>query len=67
VFCREIPVNGGDAFFVCSDGVWEALPRPELERLAGLGCPEEAAAEMASVLKGMRCMDNTSFLWLVTG
>ncbi|MDR1079972.1 MAG: protein phosphatase 2C domain-containing protein [Deltaproteobacteria bacterium] len=63
-FFREIPLQKGDAFLVCSDGVWEALPRSEMERMAGEVPPGEASARMASALQGLGCRDNTTFLWI---
>jgi protein phosphatase len=65
LFFREVALLPGDSFFLCSDGVWEALPRAELERLAALAPPEAAAAAAASALKGLAPRDNTSFLWIV--
>ncbi|MDR1314077.1 MAG: serine/threonine-protein phosphatase [Deltaproteobacteria bacterium] len=63
-FFREVPLIAGDAFLICSDGVWEALPRSEMERMNSDGLPAEAAARMASSLKGLGCRDNTTFLWI---
>jgi protein phosphatase len=63
-FFREVPLVAGDSFFICSDGVWEALSRSEMERMASVGDPGEAAGAMAYFLKGARCRDNTTFLWL---
>ncbi|MDR1041616.1 MAG: serine/threonine-protein phosphatase [Deltaproteobacteria bacterium] len=63
-FFREAPILAGDAFLICSDGVWEALPRSEMERMSRAGPPEQAAVRMAGALKGLGCRDNTSFLWL---
>jgi protein phosphatase len=64
VFFREARLVEGDRFFICSDGVWEAVPRVEMERVASQGAPEEAALAMARLLKGSSCRDNTSFLWI---
>ncbi|MDR2611886.1 MAG: serine/threonine-protein phosphatase [Deltaproteobacteria bacterium] len=64
VFFREVPLIAGDSFFLCSDGVWEALPRAELERLASSGPPGESASLVARALKGLGARDNTSFLWI---
>jgi protein phosphatase len=63
-FFREVPLQDGDEFLVCSDGVWEALPRSEMERMASGAAPGEGAFRMASALKGLGCRDNTTFLWL---
>jgi protein phosphatase len=64
VFFRDVGLADGDAFFICSDGVWEAVARDEMERLASQGPPEEAAARMAAALRALGCRDNTSFLWI---
>jgi protein phosphatase len=64
VFFREVSVLDTDSYFICSDGVWEAVTRAEMELVAASGGPEEAAAVMARALKARSCRDNTSFLWL---
>jgi protein phosphatase len=55
----------GDAFFLCSDGVWETLSAETLKlRLASpLLDAAEAAKELWDDLMASRCRDNVSFIW----
>ncbi|MDR2353526.1 MAG: serine/threonine-protein phosphatase [Deltaproteobacteria bacterium] len=64
IFFREVNVNPGDSFFLCSDGVWEAVSREEIEALLSLGSPEESARELVKILLERQCRDNITFVWL---
>lgn len=63
-FCREFPLQDGDKFFACSDGVWEALPIDEIER--SLSCDDASAGceDLRGKLFAARCGDNVSFLFV---
>ncbi|MDR1577397.1 MAG: serine/threonine-protein phosphatase [Deltaproteobacteria bacterium] len=62
IFCRRIAVLPGDNFFLCSDGVWEAVSRREMEKWIALE-PTEGAPRLAETLL-TRAKDNFTFLWL---
>jgi protein phosphatase len=62
LYFREIIVEPGDHFFICSDGVWEALSRPELEKWAELG-PQAGGLAIARELH-KKAQDNFTFIWL---
>lgn len=62
IFFQEFAFSQGDAFLLCSDGVWEAASRTELENLAAESQPE-AARQLARALS-KKALDNISFIWL---
>ena len=69
VFFREVAqVREGERFFLCSDGVWEALPIEELEECLADGSLSDAAEKLAGKLTGVReeSRDNVSFLIVET-
>jgi serine/threonine protein phosphatase PrpC len=51
-----------DVFFLCSDGVWEALDAGQLARWLARPFPEAADGLFKSLLAA-GCRDNVSFLW----
>ncbi len=65
VYFREVPhAQGEQKFFICSDGVWEALSIDELEGcLAGKDL-SHGAEELSRILLTLQgqCQDNVSFL-----
>ena len=52
----------GDSFFLCSDGVWEALSSQELAQWLAQPFPS-AARELFDALIAAECSDNVSFVW----
>jgi serine/threonine protein phosphatase PrpC len=52
----------GDAFFLCSDGVWETLSAETLKLRLASPLPD-AAKELWDDLMASRCRDNVSFIW----
>jgi protein phosphatase len=60
-----------DVFFLCSDGVWEAMDSRQLERRLAQGLPlgretlAQGAAGLFDALLAAECRDNVSFLWQV--
>ncbi len=64
-FCRDFPLQEGDQFFACSDGVWEALPIDEIEE--SLSCKDALAAceDLRRKLFAAKCGDNVSFLFVL--
>ena len=64
LFCREFPLQEGDKFFACSDGVWEALPIDEIERSLSGDDPLSACAALQAKLFAAACGDNVSFVFV---
>ena len=65
IYFREIPnIQAGQRFFICSDGVWEALPIDELESCLACKSDAEAADTLSKKLLELdsECRDNVSFL-----
>jgi serine/threonine protein phosphatase PrpC len=55
-----------DVFFLCSDGVWEAMDSRQLARWLTPGLPlAQGAAGLFDALLAGGCRDNVSFLWQV--
>lgn len=50
-----------DAFLICSDGLWEALTREQIEEVFRTEKPERRLLEL---LRGVTCDDNVSFIVL---
>jgi len=63
-FYRDFPINYGDKFFICSDGVWEALPINEIEKSLSGGDALAACSELQEKLFSAECSDNVSFVFL---
>ena len=64
IYVRGLSLFEGDSFFLCSDGVWEALSFQELTRLTAQGMPSsDAARELFDTLMAANCHDNVSFIW----
>lgn len=61
-YSREYAIEDGDEFFVCSDGVWEALPIDEMERSLAAGGVEDACCDLQKKLMATACADNVSFI-----
>ncbi|MDR2460513.1 MAG: serine/threonine-protein phosphatase [Deltaproteobacteria bacterium] len=60
---KELNIAPGDSFFLCTDGVWEALSHSELSRFATLPF-QEGADELSRCLLSKCCKDNISFVWI---
>jgi protein phosphatase len=61
LYVRTVSRCHGDAFFICSDGVWEALDSRRLaEWLTG---PDMDASGLLDDLLSSGCRDNVSFIW----
>jgi protein phosphatase len=59
VYVKGLSLCGGDSFFLCSDGVWEALPSQDITRhLSGT----RPCAELFGDLMAAGCRDNVSFI-----
>ena len=62
LYTRGLSRCESDSFFLCSDGVWEALSARHLTQC--LNCPSpEAARELFDALLEAKCHDNVSFVW----
>ncbi len=57
----HVQLNKGDALFLCTDGVWEALAHSELEATFRTAKPEISLHE---ALRGVFCDDNVTFIVL---
>jgi protein phosphatase len=64
LYTRAVSRVEGDAYFICSDGVWEALGVPELESCLNGNFPDSAARLFDSLIS-VNCRDNVSFIWAV--
>lgn len=63
IYAAEVTVCKGDTFFICSDGVWEALPSQELAALLAWNTSlMEAANKLFDTLINAKCRDNVSFI-----
>lgn len=67
VFLKRLTLRPGDAFFICCDGVWEALSLEEMEACLKDKSLEAGAESLAAALRRTDCRDNISFLLLQTG
>jgi protein phosphatase len=63
LFVRAVSRVDEDEYFVCSDGVWEAIPTDALARLLRGPYPESAGA-IKETLLAAPCRDNISFIWV---
>jgi serine/threonine protein phosphatase PrpC len=62
LYARPVSRCEDDAFFVCSDGVWETLGKGDLlQRLASFS--PDAASGLFGDLLAAHCRDNVSFIW----
>lgn len=64
VFQKRLALRPGDAFLICCDGVWEALPLEEMESCFKEKSLKEGAERLAMALMYADCQDNISFLLL---
>jgi len=63
LYVMELPLCEGDSFFLCSDGVWEALSSLELGALLTRMPSSQAARVIFEALMAANCHDNVSFIW----
>jgi protein phosphatase len=61
IYTLAAPRRDDDSFFLCSDGVWEALDAERLTRRLAHGLSE--AKELFDDLIAAGCRDNVSFVW----
>jgi protein phosphatase len=64
VYQKRLLLRPGDAFLICCDGVWEALPLDEMERCLKDKPLEAGSESLAEALRRTDCRDNISFLLL---
>jgi protein phosphatase len=64
IFYQELPLRNGDRFFMCSDGVWEALPLIEIEETLSDDDFITACSELQKKLLLTECRDNISFVFI---
>jgi serine/threonine protein phosphatase PrpC len=62
LYARAVSRCEEDAFFICSDGTWEALGTGELLRRLASFSPDAAAGLFGDLLAA-HCKDNVSFIW----
>jgi protein phosphatase len=63
LYVKELSLRKGDSFFLCSDGVWEALSSNELAALIAQMPSSGAARELFDALLAANCQDDVSFIW----
>lgn len=63
-YLNKFSCADGDAFFLCSDGVWEALPVEEIEECLGIEDMVDGCEELRRRLMGTACKDNITFVFL---
>ncbi|MBP3836330.1 MAG: hypothetical protein J6E31_04495 [Pyramidobacter sp.] len=61
LWSRPIRLRSDDALLICSDGVWEALTREQMEEAF---YTEEPERKLLELLRGVCCDDNVSFIVL---
>ncbi|MDR3230042.1 MAG: protein phosphatase 2C domain-containing protein [Synergistaceae bacterium] len=61
LYAKPVSRTPGDAFFICSDGVWEALPLSDLTRFMQDPSPD-APGRFFDDLIAAGCRDNVSFI-----
>ena len=62
IFLKGISRVDADEYFICSDGVWEALPIETLLEMLRGPYPE-SAQKIRDALIEAQCRDNVSFVW----
>jgi protein phosphatase len=63
IYARGISRIDDDEYFLCSDGVWEAMPTGDLRRFLAGPFPD-SAGDLTKTLLSSDCRDNISFIWL---
>jgi serine/threonine protein phosphatase PrpC len=65
IHCSDVlKMEGRKRFFICCDGVWEALPLERIESCLDADSPDKAAEGLFAVLMETECRDNVSFILL---
>jgi protein phosphatase len=65
IYCSDVlKIEGRKLFFICSDGVWEALPLERIENCLDTDSPDVAAQKLFAALMETECKDNVSFILL---
>jgi protein phosphatase len=63
IYCSDVlNMEGKKQFFICCDGVWEALPLERIENCLGTDFPDKAAEKLFAALMETECRDNVSFI-----
>jgi len=62
IFVRTVSRVTEDEYFICSDGVWEAIPLDGMRSILA-GAYPESAERLRDTLIAARCRDNISFIW----
>jgi protein phosphatase len=64
--CYHAGIVTPERFLICCDGLWEALPREDIEKcFSALSLPD-AASYLRDELMGTECRDNVSFIMIET-
>jgi serine/threonine protein phosphatase PrpC len=65
IYCSEpVKLDGRMRFFLCCDGVWEALVLDKIEECLDAVSISGAAGKLFEALMGTQCRDNVSFIVL---
>jgi protein phosphatase len=65
---RRVEVRSSSRFFICCDGIWETLPKKQIEKCTIVPSLQDAAHRLWSEVMNTECRDNISFILLdITG
>jgi protein phosphatase len=65
IHCSDVlKMEGEKRFFICCDGVWEALPLEQIENCLDADSLDKAAEKLFAALIETECRDNVSFILL---
>lgn len=62
-YTRPLSRCEGDSYFICSDGVWEAMNSRTLSQWLARPFPDAASGLFAALIES-GCRDNVSFIWI---
>jgi protein phosphatase len=62
LFVRAVSRVASDEYFICSDGVWEAVTAEALRHILRGPYPDSSATLRDALMKA-KCRDNISFIW----
>jgi protein phosphatase len=57
---RRVPLETGDAFIICTDGLWSEVTEPEIAAAADLASPDEGCRYLIDLQLGRASLDNAT-------
>lgn len=57
---RRVPVQAGDCFVLCTDGLWSEVSNDEIARVAGTNTPDVACEQLIELQLGRASLDNAT-------